>query len=52
MAEASDTINIDIDMTTDGNGVKTNDVFIDANDKSCVKPRRKRTRARESNDKV
>ena len=37
-------------METDGNSVKTDDVFIDANDKPCIQPRRKRTRARESND--
>ena len=48
MAEASDKVNIDKDMETDDNSVKTDDVFIDANDKPCVKPRRKR--ARESND--
>ena len=52
MAEASDSINIDIDITTDGNSVKTDDVFIDAKDKPCVKPRRKRIRGRESNDSI
>ena len=52
MAEASDKVNIGIDMETDGNSVKTDDVFIDAKDKPCVKPRRKRVRARESNDSI